>query len=522
MHPRRISILDTTLRDGSQAPGYFFSLDDKIRLVDYLERIGVDIIEVGFPASSSMQFNDIRTIAGMAKNSAVAVMARSLPADIKTAAGAIRSSRKGLIHLSIATSPLHREYKLKMDRSQVMKKAVEAVHFAKGYCSLVEIGAEDATRTEPEFLAEFCNAVADAGADIINIADTVGFCQPEEFYFIIKDLIHNVPAILSEKTHLSIHCHNDLGLAAANTLAGLSAGAMQAECTLFGIGERSGNTALEEVVISLDVRKDYFKNISTGIHPELFVEGRKLLEQITGIPLPASKPIIGRNSFVHSSGIHQHGMTVKTQTYELFTPEKIGECTRRFQLNSQSGSAGVRQVIQERFGLNISELQLAEVLLDVKAAHFPVSSTALIIMLNKKKIIISEIWAVSDFSSVRKETDRITLSFSIKSTFGKLINISSEEENPYAFITDRINEVFFLDIAISEMVFSKAGLDPAMTGHFFLKSICKGETFFSERKGADDIRLFIESLLDIINEHEIKRGDDEYEEKRLLDQASDD
>jgi 2-isopropylmalate synthase len=511
-NPRRLTILDTTLRDGDQSPGFTFSSKGKLRLASFLERLGVDVIEAGFPAASQSQFNDVKAIAERIKTPTLAVLARSLPDDIETAAKAIKSAPKSMIHLSIATSPIHRGYKLHMTQAQVIATAVEAVRFAKGHCLRVEMGAEDATRTEPEFLLDFCSAVSEAGADVINIADTIGYAHPEGFSSLIRFLHDFIPDLKNGKTVLSVHCHNDIGLATANTLAGIAAGATQIESTFSGIGERAGNAALEEIIMALNVHKDLFGDLVTKIRTSLFAEGRSLIQTLTGIEVSPLKPVIGRNIFVHSSGIHQHGIMADKSTYELFTPEETGERRNRFVLTAHSGSSGVQRVIKDLCNIVITEEQTADILEDIKTMPAPLSTTEMITLLNKKHIITSEIWTVSLKRITRNNNKFKSVSLSFESNHGRYISISAEGESPFESIIKQINTIFSADIAIKEISYGYAGIPKEYKGHFSMKALCRENIYFCERYGTDDLLLFAESVFDIINELQISREDKPDEE----------
>jgi 2-isopropylmalate synthase len=502
---RRLTILDTTLRDGAQSPGFAFSSKGKIRLVSYLERLGVDVIEAGFPAASQSQFRDIQAIAERIKLPTLAVLARSLPEDIVTAAQAIKAAPKSMIHLSIATSPIHRDHKLRITQSQVIETAVEAVKFAKGHCPKVEMGAEDATRTEPEFLLDFCSAVSQAGADIINIADTVGYANPEDFSLLIRFLHDFVPDLKSGKTALSVHCHNDLGLATANTLAGIRAGASQAETTFAGIGERAGNAPLEELIMALNVRKDLYGDIATKIRSSALTEGRILIQTLTGMEISPLKPVIGRNVFVHSSGIHQNGIVADPSTYELFSPGDIGERQNRFILTAHSGSSGVQRVIRDLCNIDITDEQIADILDEIKSKPGPFSLTDIIALLNKKHIIASEIWTVSMKKVIRIDNRLKSVSFALESSHGRYISVSAEGESPFESFIKQINSIFTADISIKEISFGYAGVPKECKGHFFMKAICRDTLYFCERYGTDDLHLFAEAVFDIINELQIPK-----------------
>lgn len=329
-----VRIFDTTLRDGEQSPGCSMNLKEKLEMANQLDKLGVDIMEAGFAIASPGDFASVKSIAKSIKNSSVASLARALTKDIDAAAEALKEAKFPRIHTFIATSDIHMAYKLKMTPEQVLQQASEMVRYAKKYCGDIEFSAEDASRSNPEFLYKVFEAVIQAGATTINVPDTVGYTSPEEFATLIRGIKQNVPSI--DKAIISVHCHNDLGLAVANSLAAIGAGAMQIECTVNGIGERAGNAALEEVVMNLNTRKDLY-GFETKIKTKEIYKTSKLLSSITGVRVQPNKAIVGENAFAHESGIHQHGMLANKETYEIMTPESIGLSENKLVLGKHSG-----------------------------------------------------------------------------------------------------------------------------------------------------------------------------------------
>lgn len=349
-----VRIFDTTLRDGEQSPGCSMNLQEKLEMANQLEKLGVNIIEAGFAIASPGDFNAVKSIAGMVKNSTVASLARALPKDIDVAAEAIKGAAFPRIHTFIATSDIHMAYKLKMTPDQVVEQAVEMVKRAKKYCSDVEFSAEDASRTNPEFLYRILEAVIAAGATTVNIPDTVGYAIPEEFSHLIRGIKENVPSL--DKAIISVHCHNDLGLAVANSLAALKAGAMQIECAVNGIGERAGNAALEEVIMNIVTRKDFY-GMETSINTKEIYKTSKLLSSITGVRVQPNKAIVGENAFAHEAGIHQHGVLANKATYEIMTPESIGLTENKLVLGKHSGRHAFNEKIMS-MGYELDEAAL--------------------------------------------------------------------------------------------------------------------------------------------------------------------
>ncbi len=341
-----IKIFDTTLRDGEQSPGCSMNLNEKLQMAKQLEHLGVDIIEAGFAISSQGDFESVQGIARAVKRPIVASLARCAKKDIDVAWEAVKEAAHPRIHTFLATSPIHMKYKLKMTEDEVYEKAVWGVGYAKQYTDDIEFSPEDATRTELAFLYRILEGVIRAGAKTVNIADTVGYTTPTLFYELIRGIRENVPNI--NDAVISVHCHNDLGMATANSLMGVYAGARQIECTINGIGERAGNTSLEEVVMGLKTRQDFFgEDCRTNIDTTEIVKSSKLLSNITGIPVQPNKAIVGANAFAHEAGIHQHGMLANSETYEIMTPESVGFTETNMVLGKHSGRHAFQQKLRD-------------------------------------------------------------------------------------------------------------------------------------------------------------------------------
>ena len=332
--PRKIQIFDTTLRDGEQAPGFTMNSEEKMQMAQQLARLGVHTIEAGFAAASPGDFDSVREIGHALKGPMVTSLCRTHFEDIDASAEALKGSPNWGIHIVIASSPLHMKHKLMMEPDAVVESSVRAVERARGYIDQVEFSAEDATRSEPEFLVRLFGEAIKAGATVINVPDTVGYTTPTEFYELIDRLMNEVPGV--DKVTVSVHCHNDLGMAVANTLAALRAGASQVECTINGIGERAGNASLEEIVMALKTRSRFF-NLETGIHSEYLYQTSRLLTQITGMDVQSNKAIVGANAFAHEAGIHQDGVLKNPLTYEIMTPESVGIKSNQMVLGKHSG-----------------------------------------------------------------------------------------------------------------------------------------------------------------------------------------
>ncbi len=353
----RVIIFDTTLRDGEQSPGASMNEAEKLRIALQLEKLGVDVIEAGFPAASSGELEAVRLISGKIRKAQVAALARASKEDIDKAWAAIKDAANPRIHTFIATSDIHLEYKLKMTKEEVIKRAVEAVKYAKRFTDNVEFSAEDGTRTDRDFLCKVFEAVIDAGATTVNLPDTVGYILPDEYYELIKYVREHTPNI--HKAVLSVHCHNDLGLATANTIAGLRAGARQAEVTINGIGERAGNTALEEVVMCLYTHREKL-GLTTGINTQYIYPTSRLVSMITGIVVQPNKAIVGANAFAHEAGIHQDGVLKHKLTYEIMEPEKIGLDRSKIVLGKHSGRHAFKKKLQD-MGYDLTEEEVNRV-----------------------------------------------------------------------------------------------------------------------------------------------------------------
>jgi len=342
--PQRVVIFDTTLRDGEQSPGASMNLEEKLRIAQVLEEMGVDIIEAGFPIASQGDFEAVQAIARVVTGSTVCGLARAARGDIERAAEAIKPAKRARIHTFISTSPLHMKYKLQMEPEEVYEAVIDSVTRARGFVDDVEWSAEDGSRTEHDFLCRCVEAVIDAGATTINIPDTVGYAIPDEFAALITMLRNRVPNI--DKAVLSVHCHNDLGLAVANSVAAVQAGARQVECTINGLGERAGNASMEEIVMGLRTRHDRLPFV-TSIGTEHIMRASRLVSAVTGFVVQPNKAIVGANAFAHESGIHQDGFLKHAQTYEIMTPESVGLKTSKLVLGKHSGRHAFREKLRE-------------------------------------------------------------------------------------------------------------------------------------------------------------------------------
>ena len=360
---RTIKIFDTTLRDGEQTPGASLNIHEKLELAKQLVKLKVDVIEAGFAISSPGDFEAVKAISENVKGVVVASLSRAVEKDIDRAWEAVRHAERPRIHTFIATSDIHMKYKLKMSEDEVLERSVAMVKYAKKYCEDVEYSAEDASRSRPEFLYKIFEEVIKAGATVINIPDTVGYSTPAEFGGLIRSIRENVRNI--EKAEISVHCHNDLGLAVANTLAAVLNGATQIECTVNGLGERAGNAALEEIVMGLDTRKDFYK-FRHNIDTTQIYRTSKLVSSLTGVSVQPNKAVVGANAFAHESGIHQHGVLSEKSTYEIMTPESVGLTENKMVLGKLSGRHAFEERLKE-LGYTLTRGEIDEAFEQFKA-----------------------------------------------------------------------------------------------------------------------------------------------------------
>lgn len=393
---RIVKIFDTTLRDGEQSPGCSMNLKEKLEMAKQLERLKIDVIEAGFAIASPGDFESVQLVANEIKNATVASLARSTEKDISTAYEAIKTAVNPRIHFFIATSDLHMEYKLKMKPEAVLEKAIAMAKYARNLCGEVEFSAEDASRTRPEFLYQVLEAVIDQGVCVVNVPDTVGYATPDEYFRFIQGIRNNVPNI--DKAVISAHVHDDLGLAVANSLAAIQAGAGQVECTINGIGERAGNAALEEIVMALKTRNDIYQ-ADTNIDTTQIYRSSRLLTKLTGVKVQPNKAIVGENAFAHESGIHQHGVLANKQTYEIMTPESIGLKENKMVLGKHSGKhAFVDKLSSLGYSFKDEEIldlfEQFKVLADKKK---DITDKDILALVEQKQLAIPEVYSLERF-----------------------------------------------------------------------------------------------------------------------------
>ena len=360
---KKIKVFDTTLRDGEQSPGCSMNLSEKLQMARQLDALGVDVIEAGFAIASPEDFKSVEAISQTVQNCKVASLARCTQGDIDAAWNAVKCAKYPRIHVFLATSDIHMEYKLKMSREQVLESIAKYVAYAKSLCEDIEFSAEDASRSDWDFLVKCCETAIKAGATVLNLPDTVGYSSPQEMFDFISYVREHAEGI--ENVDISAHCHDDLGMGVANSLACLRAGATQVECTVNGIGERAGNASLEEIVMALKTRREYFQ-METGINTQQIYKTSKLLSSITGVPVAPSKSIVGANAFAHESGIHQHGVIANSLTYEIMKPSDVGIPQNSMVLGKHSGKHALRDRLTQ-LGYEVSKEELDDMFVRFKA-----------------------------------------------------------------------------------------------------------------------------------------------------------
>jgi len=439
-----IKIFDTTLRDGEQCPGASLNHDEKLKIAIQLEKLGVDIIEAGFPIASPDDFRAVNEIAKIVKKSTICGLARAVEKDISTAFEAVKPARKKRIHLFLATSDMHLKYKLKITRTVALAQIKKMVNFAKKLTVDVEFSPEDASRSDPKFLKKALEVAIKSGATTLNIPDTVGYSTPTEFGNFVKSIQQNVRG--AKNVTISVHCHDDLGLAVANSLVAVENGARQIECTINGIGERAGNTSLEEVVMAIRTRKDFFRNLGTNVKPREIFRTSRLVSSLTGFVVPPNKAIVGSNAFAHESGIHQHGILAKRETYEIMKAEDVGLERNKLVLGKHSGRAALSaRMLELGFQLTKNELDKTferfKILADKKKEVFDEDLEALVV--NEISEATAE-WKVKSVEVVagtgKKPRAEIVLRNSARKTFREKSSGTGPVDAAYSAVNKIVGE----------------------------------------------------------------------------------
>lgn len=493
-----IKIFDTTLRDGEQSPGCSMNLSEKIEVAKQLERLKVDIIEAGFAIASPGDFSSVKAISEAIKDCTIASLARATEKDIDTAYEAVKGAVSPRIHTFIATSPVHMQYKLKMSPEEVVERTAFMVAHAKNYCSDVEFSAEDATRSKPEFLVRVFEAAIKSGATVLNVPDTVGYTTPQEMYELIIFLRENTKGI--ENVQISVHCHDDLGMAVANTLAAVRAGATQLECTLNGIGERAGNCALEEAVMALHTRKDLY-NAEVRLDTTQIYRSSRLLSGIIGAAVPPNKAIVGANAFAHESGIHQHGVLAERTTYEIMTPESIGLPQNQMVLGKHSG----RHAFEDRLkylGYNLSQSELDrsfEKFKELADRKKTVSDLDIEALVSSKKLEIPEIYKLDRFNVNSGNSMSSTATIRLINSEGETIEEAAVGDGPIDAAYKAVEKLIGGHYPLADYnIRSVSGGEDAL-GEVIVKLMHNGHTVTGRGLSTDIIESSILAYLNGIN-----------------------
>lgn len=500
--PRRITIFDTTLRDGEQSPGCSMNLSEKLEVAHALVDLGVDVIEAGFPITSVGDFEAVQEIAKTVSGATICGLARCREQDIDRAAEALKVGDDTRIHVFLATSAIHREFKLRMDKEEIVKRAVAGVSRARSHCDNIEFSPEDAARTEIDFLCKVVEAAIDAGATTVNIPDTVGYATPAHFASVIENLMNRVPNI--DKAVISVHCHNDLGLAVANSLSAVEHGAGQIECTINGLGERAGNCSLEEVVMALRTRGDYY-GADTGINTPRLVPTSRLVSNITGMIVQRNKAIVGRNAFAHEAGIHQDGMLKERTTYEIMRPEDVGFANTDLVLGKHSGRAALADRAKA-LGYHISDEQLTALfdefkkLADKKKEIYDGDIAALIEQTNTLEV---EQWQFVSYevnaASGGAPSATITLS-SGGETFSKSIDAG---DGPLDALFRAIEEITSKSIIVRDFRVQSATRGKDAQGESIIEAEYNGRIYRGRGVSTDTVEASARAFLNAINRIEI-------------------
>ena len=498
MTDKRIRIFDTTLRDGEQAPGCSMTIREKLRVAKALADLRVDIIEAGFPAASPGDFDSVKAIADENRGPTICGLARCNPEDIEKVHAAVKGAGKHRIHVFVATSEIHREHKLKMAKEEILNSAASAVRLARELCDDVEFSPEDASRTELEYLAEVVSAAIEAGAKTINIPDTVGYTVPGEFDKLFRYLKEHVAGI--DDIVLSVHCHNDLGMAVANSLAAVSAGARQVECTINGIGERAGNCSLEEIVMALRTRSEYFE-LDTGVDTTRLYPTSRLVSSITGMHIPRNKAIVGENAFAHEAGIHQHGMLQHHSTYEIMRPKDVGLVHSNLVLGKHSGRHAFRDRVKD-LGFHLDEFETNRAfqefkkLADKKKDMYDGDIEAIIMNVDSSS---AGPWTLQSLQ-VGSETDQLASAVvRLLDESGNEISKSAEAEGPVAAAFNAIENATGVSLALKNFELHSATIGEDAQGEVVVTVEYNGNSYRGHGVSVDIVEAGSRAYLEVVN-----------------------
>ena len=497
--PNRVIIFDTTLRDGEQSPGCSMNLSEKLEMAHALADLGVDVIEAGFPIASPGAFESVQEIARQIRGPVICGLARCNATDIDRAADAVKDAERPRIHVFLATSAIHREHKLRMSRDEVIAKAVEGVKRARVRCEDVEFSPEDAARTELDFLAEVVEKAVEAGARTLNIPDTVGYAVPSHYASIIRHLKKHVRGI--ENCVLSVHCHDDLGMAVANSLAALGEGARQVECTINGIGERAGNTSLEEVVMALHTRRDFY-GLSTGVNTRQLYPVSRKLSNITGMQVQRNKAIVGQNAFAHEAGIHQDGMLKERSTYEIMKPEDVGIPRTELVLGKHSGRHALKQRVAD-LGYHLNDEQLNRVfeefkrLADRKKEIYDADIEAL--AENQLQAATGNLWTLVGFTSTAGTGSQTSAAVSLKHIDGTVRRDAAVGNGPIDALFKAINRVTRTEVKVVDYRVRSVSQDMDALGEANIEIEVGGKRSRARAVSMDVVEASALAYLEVVN-----------------------
>jgi 2-isopropylmalate synthase len=501
----RVLIFDTTLRDGEQSPGCSMNHEEKLRVARALADLGVDIIEAGFPAASRGDWEAVHAVAREVQGPIIAGLARCDREDIELAARALAPAQRHRLHVFLATSAIHRQYKLNMAQDEIVRRAVEGVAIARGLCSDVEFSPEDASRTELDFLARVVEAVIEAGATTINIPDTVGYTVPDEFGELFRYLRQHVRGI--DRVTLSVHCHDDLGMAVANSLTAVVAGARQVECTINGIGERAGNCSLEEVVMALATRKQFF-NLKTGVHTNRLYPTCRLVSSITGQPIPRNKAVVGENAFAHESGVHQHGMLKHQSTYEIMRPEEVGLLRSNLVLGKHSGRHAFRERVRE-LGFELEEAELNRVfeafkaLADRKKELFDGDIEALVL---RAEGAAPGPWSLLELQTADRSGVPSTASVRLRHSDGRTAEYEGSGDGPVDATYKALAHATGVSVTVQKFEVHAVTLGEDAQGEAVIYVLHEGRSYRGSSVSTNIIEAGAQALLEVINRIEQSRN----------------
>ena len=498
MATNRIKIFDTTLRDGEQAPGCSMTIREKLRVAKALSDLNVDIIEAGFPAASPGDFDAVKAIADENRGPIICGLARCNPEDIEKVHAAVKGADNRRIHVFVATSAIHREYKLKMAKEEIIKSAVGAIKLARELCDDIEFSPEDASRTELAYLADVVTAAIEAGATTVNIPDTVGYTVPAEFDKLFRYLNDNVSGI--ENITLSVHCHDDLGMAVANSLAAVHAGARQIECTINGIGERAGNCSLEEVVMALKTRSEFF-GLETGIESSRLYPTARLVSGITGMQIPRNKAIVGENAFAHEAGIHQHGMLQHASTYEIMRPEDIGISKSNLVLGKHSGRHAFRDRVKE-LGFDIDDFEVNRAfqefkkLADKKKDMYDGDIEAIIMNVDNSS---TGPWLLKSLQITSGTDMDATAMLTLINEDGKAFKQAATADGPVEAAFTALEEVSGVDLTLQNFELHSATIGEDAQGEATVTVEFNGKSYRGHGASQDIVEAACRAYLEVIN-----------------------